>query len=90
MAKNSNPIVDYYDLKIPIPDHVVEVASKALEEFEEHHDYIVLSPKLKNNLLKINSTDFIALLGYLEFVKQYVLVKTMYWLSLHKFLQPRF
>lgn len=66
MAKKNNPVVDYYDLKISIPDHVVEVAQNAMEEFEEHHDYIVISPKLKNKLLKVNSTDFIALLGYLD------------------------
>lgn len=66
MSKKTTPGITYYDLKIPVPDHMTKMTQAAVNEFEDHHDYIVLSPKLKNKVLKVNSTDFIALLGYLE------------------------
>lgn len=69
MAKQSTPVIEYYDLKIAIPDHLTDVTQSAIDEFEDHQDYIVLSPKLKNRVLKINSTDFIALLGFLDVSK---------------------
>ncbi len=66
MAKRSTPIIDYYDLKLPIPDHISDIIQTAVNEFEDHHDYIILSPKLKTKILKINSSDFIVFLGYLN------------------------
>ena len=38
----------------------------ALKRLKEEHDYVEIEPRLRKSVLQINSTDFIAYLGYLD------------------------
>lgn len=66
MGKYKNQTIDYLDIAIPIPAQLIETFTLWLEEFDNEYDYTVRSPRLKKDLLKINSSDLIAFLGYVQ------------------------
>jgi len=66
MSRNVKKTIDYLDLKIKIPKNLTKQFQGWLKQFEDHHDFIVTYPKLKNEILKINSTDIIPFLGYID------------------------
>ena len=66
MAKNRSTTIDYLDLSIPVPSHLEGQFSEWMEVFEDEFDYVIRPPRLKKGLLKINSSDLIAFLGYID------------------------
>jgi hypothetical protein len=65
MAKKSKTI-DYNDICIKVSAIQAEIFKNFLNNFTENHLHIEVPPKLKDNLLYINSTDLIAFTGYID------------------------
>jgi hypothetical protein len=63
---NSSKVIDYLDLRITVPEKLAELVEKWLVDFTDKHDFIELAPRFKEGILRINSTDFIAFLGYVN------------------------
>ena len=66
MAKNRSTAVDYLDISIAVPENLKPHFQEWLELFEDEFDYIVRPPRLKKGVLKINSSDLITFLGFIE------------------------
>lgn len=66
MGSENAIIIDFLDIRLDLPPSLGLQFQAALALFEKHHDFIELPPRLKGNKLHINSTDLIALLGYLD------------------------
>lgn len=58
--------VEHLDLVIRVHEALEPLMKEALEHFMSEHETIVVTPRFKDSILKINSYDFIALLGYLK------------------------
>jgi hypothetical protein len=54
------------DLSIPLSKERVCFYEDCLKLFLSEHNYVECPPKIKHDVLEINSTDFIAFLGYLD------------------------
>ncbi|MDC0357874.1 hypothetical protein OAO01_03590 [Oligoflexia bacterium] len=62
----SSKVIDYLDLSVVLPDRALELFQKWLDHFEEAHDFVERSPRLKNKTLLMNSTDLITFMGYVD------------------------
>ena len=62
--------ITHYDLQIRIDETVqaslVGELNKAIEIFDDEYDYKILTPRLKNGTLKINSADLVHVLGFFD------------------------
>lgn len=58
--------VQHLDLALRIPPETDELFKQWLIDFEEGHDYVQVSPKLRGQTLKINSQDLIDFLGFIQ------------------------
>ena len=58
--------VDYLDLSLHLPPSIQPYIESCFTDFLENHLHIVISPRIKGDELLINSTDFIAFLGYVD------------------------
>jgi len=56
--------IEYLDLALHLPPSTVNNIQAWLEKFTEDYDYMIMAPRLKEGLLKINSSDFIEFLGF--------------------------
>ena len=63
----SNKVIDYPDLSIGIRPGMREAVELWIKRFKDEHLHIEVQPRIiKETSLAINSTDFIALLGYVD------------------------
>ena len=58
--------IDYPDLLIKIPPPLTAKFDEFIKAFVDTHLYVEVSPKIKDGMLIINSTDLIAFTGYIE------------------------
>ncbi len=58
--------IAYLDLAIPVTANLHSSFEMWLGDFVEKHAVIEVPPKLRKNLLQINSTDLVAFLGYVD------------------------
>ena len=66
MNKSSSARIDFRDLEVSILDNSKEAIEEALQAFSDNYINAELAPLIKAGKLFVNSTDFIALLGYLN------------------------
>ncbi|MEZ4754252.1 MAG: hypothetical protein R3A13_08085 [Bdellovibrionota bacterium] len=66
MGKPSSPRIDFRDLEVRVLENSLSPLNQAVSLFNENYINAELEPLLKAGRLYVNSTDFIALLGYLE------------------------
>ena len=64
--RHSDKPIDYLDLYISLTEASEAKFEQFLEDFSESHIYIEISPRIKNEVLMINSTDLIAFTGYID------------------------
>ena len=58
--------IEYLDLSLRIPPHLLEVARRWVEQFNDEGEEIVSPPKMKAGVLRINSQDLIQFLGFVD------------------------
>ena len=63
---SDNKIVDYLDVRLALPPGTESDFAEWLECFVQQHDFVEITPRLRNGELHINSTDLIAFLGYVD------------------------
>ena len=66
MSKSSSARIDFRDVEVSILDNSKQAIEKALQDFSDKYVNAELEPLIKGNKLFVNSTDLIALLGYLN------------------------
>ena len=65
MSKN-NKVIDYFDLRLQFKaEHHADLKA-TIDDYEHYYDYIKMTPKLREQVLLINSNDLIPFLGYLD------------------------
>ena len=62
----SRETIDYLDLYVAVSPSAMESFEKFLADFVDNHLYIEITPKLKDGVLLINSTDVVAFTGYID------------------------
>lgn len=65
MSKKQDQI-DYLDICIGVPRALESEFSEFLADFISQHLHIECTPKIRDGLLNINSTDLIAFTGYIN------------------------
>jgi hypothetical protein len=63
---STKKVIDYFDLKITFKaDHKPDLEN-TINLYEHNYDYIKMTPKLRAQVLLLNSIDLIPFLGYLD------------------------
>ncbi len=63
--KSKSRLIDHLDIQISVPVERGPLFEQWLADFVDHHDYMVTPPKLRQQTLKINSTDLVDFLGFM-------------------------
>lgn len=66
MSPRKHDTIDYLDVCIAIPKALEELFSEFLADFISNHLHIELTPKLRDGILNINSSDLVAFTGYIR------------------------
>ena len=62
----SEKVIHYLDLSIVFPPSMHVHVGGWVERFEASHSYVEISPRFSTGTLLINSTDLVALSGYIS------------------------
>lgn len=60
------PSVEHLDLNIVVPPGLLDPLSETLQTYLETAEYVVITPRFKDNVLKINSKDFVDFSGFID------------------------
>ncbi len=63
---SAHRVIDYPDMSLSLAGLPEAVFKLWLKQFLDEHDFVETNPRIRKGVLQINSTDFIAFLGYLE------------------------
>lgn len=58
--------VEHLDLSLRLPPHLLELTQQWIEQFTEEGEEIVTPPKIRKDVLRINSQDLIQFFGYVD------------------------